>query len=215
MSLSKILEKQKKRTNNLDAKIPEPETDTQLENLIFSQLADKILEAKLDTKIAIPQAEEDIPDPPQPLERNFMFIADCKMTRPIQQQLRSYSKIRAHDSNFTNRTTADLYKAGIKHIWINIGNRQARNWLELNLKMNAVYTTVLVWTGNKRNKFLVDLKPHVDIESKACELSKISALSLDEMMDKLGNKVSIHSPANLCASIFGCSKNLTAKKKRA
>lgn len=225
MSLSRIIQRQNEQKR--DSKSPEApcihdEKETSsLESEILDNLVSQLIHNKLDKKIPIPSPDD------KPLERksnvrdldgpeskhNYMFIADCGMTTPIKQQLKSYTNIRSFDNNFVNRSTLDLLQNGIEHIWVNIKNARARRWLELNLKPCVCYTKVLVWRGSKLNKFLSDVRPYIDIESKISNLNKLNALSLDELMGKLDDHIGIHSPANILAACFGCSKQVSSKKK--
>lgn len=224
MSLSRILEK-KKRRDNLDEKnrIPVPQDDASeakgedfagLEDEIFEQVALKLCELKgLSPPPLVRQTNDTVTTGPPAIRKNFLFISDSKISQAIRQQLRSYVNIRQFDQNFTNRTCDDLYNNNIQHLWINISNRQARRWLENNIKNKGCYTSVLVYRGSTKNKFLLDLEGQVDIVSKMKHLNRLNALSLDELINKLGNRVPIHSPANALMACLGCSKSIIKKKK--
>ena len=212
MSLSRLLQKQTEVRIPVDSK----EASQTVEDDIMEKLVNTLLESKLAGLEEPPKlVRTSLYDYEKPevkdKERNFLFIADCQINKHIKQQL-SGQDIRIFDANFINRDTEALYEAGIEHIWLNICDKQARQWLELNLKPNVIYTSCLVWSKNKLNKFLRDLRPHVDIESKVSGLSKISALSLDEMMNKLENKIDIHSPASCLAGLFSCGGSIVKKK---
>ena len=231
MSLSRILQRKedKKKTSEvLDNKDNKIETH-EVEDLLMEKLVSALLESKLkeqNTEVQIPEMEPQIQAPPKLTrqrnvtmvddpesdQKNFIFVSDTNMTPEIKEQMNSYTNIRPYSDNFINRSPLHLLQAGIEHIWINISNKKARQWLQLNLKRCLAYTRVLVWTSSKRAKFLVDLRPHIDIETRACNLSKLSALSLDQLMQKVEDRIDIHSVPNKCMAFLGCSKQVSKKK---
>ena len=176
-------------------------------------------ELKRQTREQEPESEpEPEPEPEPELApdisfQNVMFISDKKLDDHIRTQL-GFKEVRSYDSNFTNRKPEALLEAGIKHIWVNISEKKAKQWLELNLK-NETYTTILIHDASKNNKFLADLKPHCAHMCKLKDVQRLSALSFDELMSQMESLVKIHSPASCLGELFGCSGNITRASKNA
>ena len=233
MSLSRIIERKKElkdATGGIDHKDNKTE-GAGIEESIMEKLVSSLLQSKLEEHksgsaghVMIPEMDEPpklerpyrssnvVMDDPESNKRNYLFVSDTNMNSAIKEQLHGYGNVLPYTDNFINRSTSDLLGAGIEALWINISNKRAREWLSLNLKPCVCYTRVLVWSSSKSSKFLDDLRPYVDLETRARDLSKLSALSLDELMKKVEDRIDIHSVPNKLMVFLGCSKQ-TVKKK--
>mgnify|MGYP003645548804 CR=1 FL=1 len=218
MSLSRIIERKKElkdATGGIDHKDNKTE-GAGIEESIMEKLVSSLLQSdtpKLVRQAAGPYRSSNVVmDDPESNKRNYLFVSDTNMNSAIKEQLHGYGNVLPYTDNFINRSTSDLLGAGIEALWINISNKRAREWLSLNLKPCVCYTRVLVWSSSKSSKFLDDLRPYVDLETRARDLSKLSALSLDELMKKVEDRIDIHSVPNKLMVFLGCSKQ-TVKKK--
>ena len=135
-------------------------------------------------------------------ENCYMFISDG-----FHPRFCNLYQIVGFDEKMINRKADDVSKA-FPRIWVNISSNQARRWLEQNLKTTEDYTTILVYSGNKKNKFLSDLVDNVHISSKMKALNKTGGLTIDEIVEGLANRIDIHPPANCLAALLKCSKNI-------
>lgn len=188
-----------------------------LNNVMINSLLNALTEKMSDMlpPVLERQATKDVktvePEESEP-EKKFLFISDAPLIGEIKKHV-EYSNIRTYDTTFVNRTCKDLESNGIQYIWIDISNTKARQWLELNLKKTDPFISCLVWRGSKRNKFLVDLRPYVNIESKLENLGRLKSLSMRELMDNLENHVDIHPPANRLLTLCGLNPCGRLQKK--
>lgn len=153
--------------------------------------------------------EEDSPE----IKKNFMFISDRDICNEVKKQLTNYTNLRKYDTNFINRNCQELIDNNIEHIWLNISDDKCREWLKHNIKSD-VFKKILVFSSNKRSKFLDDVMEHVDLCTKLSNLNKLNSLSLPEMVDKVEQYVEIHDVPNKCLNFFGCGSSLIKKKKK-
>jgi hypothetical protein len=188
------------------------------ENVLISNILNVITEKMGDLIPPVVERQEtkifETNDEPEAIEaeKKFLFISDAPLIGEIKKHV-EYSNIRTYDTTFVNRTCKDLESNGVQYIWIDICNTNARRWLELNVRKCDPYVSCLVWRGNKRNKFLDDLKPYVNIESKLENLGRLKSLSMRELMENLENHTEIHAPANRCLSFMGLNPCGRLKKK--
>ena len=145
-----------------------------------------------------------------------LFITDIKLSM-VKDKVH-FQGITEYSDSFINRSSEDLFKLDIKHIWINIANKKAKKWLEANLKNNRCYSSILTYIGSSKNKFLTDLKPYVDIVCPLKQLNKFSSLNLKDLLNQVDNLIQIHSPASKVAKVLsylGCgNKNLKSSNSK-
>lgn len=145
--------------------------------------------------------------------RHILFVSDCKLIPSIRQQLDDYRNIKEYDrETFTNRSCFDLHDKKIEHIWVNLSDKHARYWISKNILKNKIYTSVCVYSGDKRSKWIEDVKKHCEIIIKARDLGKLKSLTFGEFQDNISSGLDIHPPVKkLLGCLFG-SKNLSKKK---
>lgn len=192
------------------------------------------LGTKLDFKMPIPKKEEKVPveevdlktlslDLPSPEEAkkeefHYLFVADCKLTANIKEQLSSYSNVASFDKHlFLNRSPSDLLnKHSVSHIWVDIHSVNARKWLNTWVKYVSPFEIIAVWSKDKHSKWISDIKPHASHIIKSTELKKVKSLSMNDLALSLNADMNIHAPANCMALLLGCSRQiekLTDKQK--
>ena len=143
-----------------------------------------------------------------------LFISDEKLTVELRSKLGIHNDIRPYDDNFVNRTCKDLSEAKLDHLWLNLSEKPAKRWAELNVKNSAPYTTILLHSGSRKNKFVGQLKDHVDLVCTVKQVAKMRALSNAELFSNLADSIDITSPANWLAQVLGCSKSIEQESKK-
>lgn len=157
--------------------------------------------------------EDYVDNPAEQCDSKFLFISDSPLAGEVKRHLQSYNTLRSYDSTFVNRSCVDLASNKIDYIWIDITNTNARQWLEINLKKCDPYVSCLVWSGNKRNKFVDDIRPFVRLDCKLENLNRLKSLSMRDLMHSVENHTSIHAPANRCLAFLGLNPCGRLKKK--
>lgn len=147
----------------------------------------------------------------EPCYDHILFVSDMKITDEVKTSLLTFPNVRNFDENFINRNCKDLFTAKIDHIWIDISSKQAKEWLQLNVKNCDPFLPILVYKGSKRSKFVDDLEEHVETVCRLKDLKKLRALNFEDMIGQMSNMVSIHSPANALMDCLGFSKNTKSK----
>jgi hypothetical protein len=152
---------------------------------------------------------------PEDKFKNCLFIADSKICAKIRAQLESHGTIKDFKYKlFSNRSCAQLLcEFDVKNIWIDIRSSDARDWLSTYLPKNEEYTVIATYCKDKTNKWLVDLKPYVNITCKTKHLNKVRSLSFPEMADKF-NDLFIHAPSNQLLGCLGLSNKLTKSQSK-
>ena len=139
-----------------------------------------------------------------------MFISDRGMTNDIRNKLDDFPRIKVWNDQFMNRDCQQLAEKGVKSMWINISDKKAREWLQLNLTSPKPYTSVLVWNGSKKQKYLCDLADKIDIKIRGVDLNKLKCLSFADLLLQSFNFQRIHQPGGKIddlLSCLGCSSN--------
>ena len=145
---------------------------------------------------------------------NILFVSDTAITPNIKEQLKDYKNIYQYSRDlFTNRSCSDLLtEHDCTHLWVNLTNSFARQWLGKELLKNKNYFVVAVYRGDKRQKWLDDLKSFVDMKCKVSELKKVRSLTYGELLDNL-ESLEIHEPVSKLMSCLGLSGSKLSKKK--
>tara|TARA_R110000796_G_scaffold183541_4_gene300145 strand:+ start:1647 stop:2264 length:618 start_codon:yes stop_codon:yes gene_type:complete len=147
--------------------------------------------------------------------QNTMFISDKSMTREMKNKLDDFPKIKEWTDQFINRDCMQLCDLGVSSCWVNLSDKKARGWLQINLAKPEPYTTILVWNGNKKQKYLLDLADKIDIKIRGSDLDKLKSLSFTDLLIQSLNFQRIHQPAGKLdelLSCFGCSSGLKRSK---
>ncbi len=208
-SISKII-----RNNNVQVETKsdcESEYDFETKSEVGS--LNKPLELKRTVHLTEPEMVKE-PEPEPEKFKNIIFVSDVSISPNIRQQLADYKGIREFDRDlFTNRTCSDLFtNHEVSHIWVCLKNRHGRDWLSKHLLTNDLYELVAVYAGDKQQKWLDDLKDHIDLTIKISDLNKLKSLTYGELVDNL-QSLEIHQPISKILSCLGISKGRLTKKK--
>ena len=147
-------------------------------------------------------------------QRNILFVSDSKITPNIKAQLADYSNIYQYDRDlFSNRSCSDLLlEHDCQHLWVNLFDKHGRQWLGKTLLNNDIYYVVAVIGNSKQQKWIEDIKDHIDLKCKVSELNKLKSLTYGELMDNLGS-LEIHPPIGKLLSCLGLGNGKLTKKK--
>lgn len=209
-SLSRIVKKTEKKRKQ---RRPNPIDQVRLDNIGAPPIP--LMEAKHDAELAQEIIEPEYDDAGDKFA-HILFISDCKLSSSIKEQLSDYSNIKRFDKKlFANRSLQSLLiEYDCQHIWINLCQQSARDWLGCYLpRNNNLYLTVVANSGNKANKWLDDVADFADIKTKVKHLNKIKSLSFPSFSDKLEN-LFIHSPASPFLSCMGLSNKINRAKSK-
>ena len=207
-------------------KIPQPQQDTPTasapppldededtevvfgDDEIFSQWEDSKNDASED---------EDEDEDTNELWDHVLFISDSGINPNIQEQLKDFSTVKEYSEAFINRSCADMLEMGVKNIWINLSNKDARKWLGTNLKKNKksnCYTVVCTYRGSKYQKWIDDAKDFARVVCKDSDLQQLRSLNEMELLSCLQNNLYLHGTPNILARLLGCSKMINHSKKK-
>lgn len=168
--------------------------------------------------IDMSDAECDEFDEPEQKEKYkcVCFLSDTTLTSKIKEQIGQYKNIKKFTtSSFANRNLDDLYEQhGVEYVWINLKQKDARNWIAVQLpKKSKHFTVISVYNISKRAKWLKDVSDYVDHTCKLTELrQQLVALSFKELSQNL-DKLELHQVPNRLFACLGISQKVSAKKK--
>jgi hypothetical protein len=162
------------------------------------------------------------PVEPETKFRNLWFIADCKLSQEIRDQLiEDYSNIRSFNRRlFANRSPATLRdEYGVEHMWCNITDADALEYVRQYVKANDAFTTILVrrcMKNAKNQRWIKDLESidgAIDVSLRVKDLNKIESLTFDGLVEQLENAINITPPASTIGMLTACSRSLLKKKR--
>lgn len=187
-----------------------------LEKIIESELIDNLCVNDSDSEFTFPDLEASTSEKLDPKhEERFnsvMFICDRSFDGEFKEKIDPFFKnIRCYGQEFINRSCKDLYERGLRYIYIDISNKKAKRWLELNIKKNHKFTRICVYDGNKNNKFLKDLKSVTELIVPMTKIDRLSALGFHELLSQTDDYHRIHDPANPCLAFLSCSKSIESE----
>jgi hypothetical protein len=154
--------------------------------------------------------------------RNLWFIADCKLSQEIRDQLiEDYSNIRSFNRRlFANRSPETLCTGyGVQHMWCDITDPDALEYVRQYVKANEAFTTILVrrcMKNAKNQRWIKDLEAidgAIDISMRVKDLNKIESLTFDGLVEQLENAINITPPASTIGMLTACSRSLLKKKR--
>lgn len=146
---------------------------------------------------------------------HILFISDRAITTDIQEKLSDFKGVRSFEKSlFLNRSCEQLLNQGVHHIWANVSSKNCRDWISKSLSQNKSYDVVIVYDGNKHQKWISDIKECYDkpIVVKFKRLKSLKTLNL--ALDLSSGMIEIHRPLSCLEDLLGCSGLLTGEKKR-
>lgn len=154
----------------------------------------------------------------EPQFNNIMFISNCDITDEIRENLSDYSGIRTFDKRiFLNRTCQQLFESKVTHVWCNVSNKHAREWISKNVKHNTIYDIVIPFARDKSQKWIKDVSNLCGDDRKPliCKFKRLNKLrSLDIREDLMSGLSEIHSPISCIEQVLGCMGKLDSKKNK-
>jgi hypothetical protein len=155
--------------------------------------------------------------------QHLWFISDAPLSKNLSKQLtENQSSIRTFNAKqFTNVSPATMLNDNkVQHMWTNIKNADALEYVSRYISGNDSYTVVLCHSSHKNAKHqkwisdLMSIEGAIDIKTRTKDLTSIAALTHGDLVSQIQNKVVISAPASTIGSIFGSSSRLKKKAAR-
>jgi hypothetical protein len=153
--------------------------------------------------------------------QNLWFIADCKLSPKMREQLiENYSNIRSFNMRlFANRSPQVLRDDfNVEHMWTNISDANAREYVRQFIKGNSAFTTVLVRRCVKNAKSqrwikeLNDVEGAIDVSMRVKDLNRIESLTMDGLVDQLEQSITLTAPGSTIGLLTACTRSLLKKR---
>lgn len=155
----------------------------------------------------------------------YIFISNCDLSqkKEVNEALTKHSKITEFSSTlFLNRTLEDLVERDITKIWLNISNKEAKNWFRVQiveddktppLTVIPVYAHKDAWIDNVKEvceKLASDVIP---ISMK--KLLNSEVLNFDDLIKELkAQSLEIQAPTcTACGFVGPLIRRLVTKKE--
>lgn len=164
-----------------------------MSNSIFSQQQDvKIESVKEDKEV-------------EKIEK-LVFIADCDITDDLKAEFDKYERlVKFKREAFVNRDISYFSDKKIHYLYINIHEKQAKNWLSENLKQFSKYDykAVLITGDSRKSDWISNIKEYISSVVKFKDIKDLNTLSLDELLNKV-QRFHIKMPDSRCQKVFHC-----------
>jgi len=122
-------------------------------------------------------------------KHKIVFLTDHNnMTNLIKQNCIVFNPLQ-----FVNRDLK-YFEEKTDIVFINLNDSVSRNYVRTNLNGNHEYLKVILYSKNKKQKWIEELKGEVDNVISWKEFLKIQAFDIIELADKLSNYVKLSRP---------------------
>lgn len=159
-----------------------------------------------------PNHPVDIPEPHSTTETSYIFVSDVKLNDDVRNKFKQLNIIIV-EFNFISFQNKKLNDLDIKHIWLNISNIKAKNYLASNLQCNKKYKIITVSTNLNEN-WVNDIDKYIYKRFKLKQLkANLLTLTYSDFIDNIKNHVDINEVPNKLLELFGVINTTKNKKK--